>query len=196
MLSYPSMYLFFDTETTGLPLNWRAPVTDVDNWPRLVQLAFLCFDADGNQLSSGDYIIKPDGFLIPSNAVQVHGISNRRATLEGYSIVVVLESFQKLIAEAELLVAHNMNFDEKIVASELIRAGMQNPFPLKKKLCTMESTTDFCAIKGPYGNKWPKLSELYAQLFGTVFDEAHNAASDIQATAKCFWELKKRGVIQ
>lgn len=59
----------------------------------------------------------------------------------------------------------------------------------------MESTTNFCAINGAYGYKWPKLSELHYKLFRTNFDEAHNAAVDITATAKCFWELKKRGVL-
>jgi DNA polymerase III subunit epsilon len=190
------MYLFFDTETTGLPRNWRAPVTDVDNWPRLVQLAFLYCDSDGTLLSSGDYLIKPEDFVIPSSAVQIHGISTERATLEGKPLKLVLQSFHELIADAEILVAHNISFDEKIVGSELIRAGMPNLLPSKRKICTMESTTDFCAIKGPYGNKWPKLSELYGKLFGTGFEEMHNAAVDIQATAKCFWELKKRGVIR
>ncbi len=190
------MYLFFDTETTGLPRNWRAPVTDVDNWPRLIQLAFLRFDAEGNQLSSGDSIIKPEGFVIPSSAVQIHGISTEKALFEGRPIGQVLQSFNELVADAEVLVAHNINFDEKIVGSELIRAGMPNNLVSKRKICTMESSTEFCAIKGPYGNKWPKLSELYFQLFGTVFEEAHNAATDIQATATCFWELKRRGVIR
>ncbi len=189
------MYLFFDTETTGLPRNWRAPVTDLDNWPRMVQLAFLLCDGKGNQLSSGDYLIKPEGFVIPPSAVQIHGISTGRAMLEGAPLGQVLQLFYELVADAEVLVAHNISFDEKIVGSELIRAGMPNTLPSKRKICTMESTTDFCAIKGPYGNKWPKLSELYFRLFGTVFDEAHNAAVDMQATAKCFWELKRRGVI-
>ena len=189
------MYLFFDTETTGLPRNWRAPVTDLNNWPRMVQLAYLYCDREGNQLSSGDYIIKPEGFVIAPDVAQIHGISTERATLEGVPIGPVLQSFYELAADAEVLVAHNINFDEKIVGSELIRAAMPNILPSKRKICTMESSTDFCAIKGPYGNKWPKLSELYFQLFGMVFDEAHNAAVDIQATAKCFWELKRRGVI-
>ncbi len=55
----------------------------------------------------------------------------------------------------------------------------------------MERTTNFCAIDGPYGYKWPKLSELHFKLFNTGFEEAHNAAVDIKATAKCFWELKR-----
>ncbi len=190
------MYLFFDTETTGLPINWRAPVTDLNNWPRLVQLAYLYCDGDGNALISGDYIIKPEGFVIPEIASKIHGISTERANKEGFVLTNVLHEFEKMIAKAEVLVAHNMSFDEKIVGSELIRAGMADGLPSKKKICTMERSTDFCAIKGPYGNKWPKLSELHHTLFGIGFQEAHNAAIDIQATAKCFWELKKRGIIR
>ncbi len=191
-----SMYLFFDTETTGLPRNWRAPVTDIDNWPRLVQLAFLYFDDGGNNISSGDYIIKPEGFLIPSSASRIHGISTKRANAEGQSLKAVLQIFQDFTVEARVLVAHNISFDEKIVGSELIRAGMSNILQSKKRICTMERSTDFCALKGPYGNKWPKLSELHQKLFGAGFDDMHNAAHDVQATAKCFWEMKRRGIIE
>lgn len=161
-----------------------------------MQLAFLYYDADGELISSGDYIIKPEGFVIPSDASRIHGISTQRACVEGHPIREVLQLFQEIAIEAQVLVAHNLSFDEKIVGSELIRAGMRNVLPSKKKICTMESSTDFCALKGPYGNKWPKLSELYKILFGTEFEEMHNAAYDIQATAKCFRELKRRGVIR
>ncbi|MDR1221784.1 MAG: 3'-5' exonuclease [Tannerella sp.] len=189
------MYLFFDTETTGLPKNWKAPVTDVKNWPRLVQLAFLLYDSEGNEISSGDFIIKPEGFTIPPDVSKVHGITTERAIQEGYSITNVLQQFDKLIQQANCLVAHNMSFDEKIVGAEFIRNRMTNPVPDKRKICTMESTTNFCAINGPYGYKWPKLSELHYKLFRTFFEEAHNAAADIRATAKCFWELKRIGKI-
>jgi DNA polymerase III alpha subunit (gram-positive type) len=189
------MYLFFDTETTGLPKNWKAPVTDLGNWPRLVQLAFLLYDNEGNKIASGDFIIKPEGFTIPADASRVHGITTERAMREGYAILHVLQEFEKHMQQAHCLVAHNMSFDEKIVGAELIRNGMANAIPNKKKICTMESTTDFCAIRSPYGYKWPKLSELHYKLFGTFFEEAHNAAADIHATAKCFWELKRMGKI-
>ena len=189
------MYLFFDTETTGLPRNWKAPVTDLNNWPRLVQLAFQYYDRNGNKISGDDFIIKPEGFSIPTDASRIHGISTERAIREGTSLTTVLQNFQSLINQAKVLVAHNMNFDEKIVGAEFLRSGMQNPIPSKRRICTMESTTKFCAIEGPYGYKWPKLSELHYKLFQTGFDEAHNAAVDIAATAKCFWELKRIGKI-
>jgi DNA polymerase III subunit epsilon len=189
------MYLFFDTETTGLPRNWRAPVTDLNNWPRLVQLAFLLYDRNGNKISGGDYIVKPEGFLIPVDASRIHGISTERATQEGYPLKEVLLNFQTLIEQADYLVAHNMSFDEKIVGAEFLRNKMVDSIAPKKKICTMQSTTNFCAIDGPYGYKYPKLSELHFKLFRTGFDEAHNAAVDISATAKCFWELKRLGKI-
>ena len=189
------MYLFFDTETTGLPKNWKAPVTDVNNWPRLVQLAYLLYDNEGNQISGGDHIIRPEGFIIPLEASRIHGISTEKANQEGEVLLEVLQVFHELISKAECLVAHNMSFDEKIVGAEFLRNKMQNSIQAKKKICTMHSTTDFCRISGPYGYKWPKLSELHYKLFKKGFDEAHNAAVDINATAKCFWELKKIGKI-
>jgi DNA polymerase III epsilon subunit-like protein len=190
------MYLFFDTETTGLPKSWKAPVTNVNNWPRLVQLAFLLYDNDGAEISSGDFIIKPNGFSIPSDASRVHEITTERALREGQDIIAVLQHFNQFIQEADYLVAHNMSFDEKIVGAEFLRNGMSNTIAGKRKICTMEATTNFCAIPGRYGDyKWPKLSELHYKLFKTDFEEAHNAAADIRATAKCFWKLKQMGKI-
>ena len=189
------MYLFFDTETTGLPKNWKAPVTDLNNWPRLVQLAYLLFDNNGNKISEGDFIIKPEGFSIPVEVSKIHGISNERALKEGQSITFVLQHFDLLVGQATYLVAHNMAFDEKIVGAEFLRNGMKNSIQTKNKICTMERTTNFCAINGQYGYKWPKLSELHYKLFRKNFEEAHNAAVDITITAKCFWELKRLGKI-
>lgn len=189
------MYLFFDTETTGLPKNWKAPVTDLPNWPRLVQLAYILYDNQGNKISGGDFIIQPNGFLIPPAASAIHGITTEKATLEGADLKAVLAGFQALIERAELLVAHNMSFDEKIMGAEFLRNQMSDSVATKSKICTMQSSTNFCAIDGPYGYKWPKLSELHYKLFKTGFEEAHNAAVDINATAKCFWELKRLGEI-
>ena len=186
------MYLFFDTETTGLPRNWKAPITDFNNWPRLVQLAYLFFDNSGNKISGASFIIKPEGFVIPAEASRIHGITTDRALKEGHSIKSVLQHFNSMVLQTTYLVAHNMSFDEKIIGSEFLRNGMQNSVQSKSKICTMESSTNFCAIEGPYGYKWPKLSELHYKLFRTGFDEAHNAAVDIEITAKCFWELKRQ----
>lgn len=189
------MYLFFDTETTGLPRNWKAPVTDLNNWPRLVQLAYLFYDESGNMISGADHLVKPDGFTIPLEASMIHGISNEMAVQDGKLIATVLADFTALLNQADFLVAHNMSYDEKIMGAEYLRSGHKNLIAPKRKICTMDRTTNFCAINGPYGYKWPKLSELYYKLFRTGFEEAHNAAVDIKVTAKCFWELKKRKIL-
>lgn len=189
------MYLFFDTETTGLPRSFKAPVTNLDNWPRLVQIAWLQYSQKGERIIGKDYIIKPEGFTIPTEASNIHGISTERANKEGVSLDMVLKEFSRLINESSFLVAHNMNFDEKIVGSEFLRNSVQNDLFKTARLCTMKASTDYCKIPGPYGFKWPKLSELHSILFGSVFEEAHNAAADIEACARCFWELKKRDIM-
>ena len=74
------MYLFFDTETTGIPKNYKAPVSDIKNWPRLVQIAWLVTDKSGNEVKSAEYIIKPNGFSIPDDAAKIHGITNELAS--------------------------------------------------------------------------------------------------------------------
>ena len=80
------MYLIFDTETTGLPQNRQAPLTDFDNWPRVVQLAWQLHDVDGSIVSAENVIVKPEGFTIPFNAEKVHGISTERALRDGLPV--------------------------------------------------------------------------------------------------------------
>ena len=69
------MFLTFDTETTGLPKNFNAPVSESENWPRLVQLAWQLNDNNGRLISVNSHIIKPDSYSIPYNSEKIHGIS-------------------------------------------------------------------------------------------------------------------------
>lgn len=188
-------YLFFDTETTGLPKDWKAPVTNLNNWPRLVQLAYELYDDEGYKITEANYIIKPEGFFIPKEASNIHGISHERALKEGEILLSVLNNFAEIIKNSDTLVAHNMSFDEKIIGAEFLRNGIVDYTSKKRKICTMQSTTDFCAIHGYYGHKWPTLQELHEKLFGKGFDDAHDAYVDVSATARCFFELRKLGEI-
>lgn len=189
------MYLFFDTETTGLPRNWKAPVTNLNNWPRMIQIAWILCDNEGNRIESYDCIIKPENFSIPIASSRIHGISTEQAINEGESLEKVLLKFNELVEESNFIVAHNISFDEKIIGAELLRKKIQSGFEQKRKLCTMQSSTNYCKISGLYGYKWPKLSELHIKLFGIDFDDAHDASVDINATEKCFWEMRKIGLI-
>ena len=191
------MNLFFDTETTGLPKKYNAPVEDLDNWPRIVQIAWMTYDSSGNCLSEEDYIIKPNGFVIPESASNVHGITTEKALAEGSDLETVLCKFSNDVKKVEIIVAHNMGFDEKIVGAELFRTEIDHDLFETQRICTMLSSTNFCKIPGRYGRyKWPNLTELHHFLFDQDFEGAHNALADVKACAKCFFELKKRGAIR
>lgn len=188
------LYLIFDTETTGVPKNYKAPVSDLNNWPRMVQLAWI-LSTGQETVSHACQIIKPHGFSIPDQAVQVHGITNERAQKEGQEISLVLKEFLTAMNQASVLVAHNMQFDEKILGAELLRNGHANLLEQKKKICTMLSSKKFYGLKNKFGYKWPTLQELHYKLFDAEFDDAHDACSDAQACARCFFELRKRRII-
>jgi len=191
------MYIIFDTETTGLPRNYNAPMTDLDNWPRLVQIAWQLHDAKGKLLSNNNFIVKPEGFTIPYNAEKVHGISTARAMKEGHDLAKVLAIFHEDVEKANYLVGHNIGFDINVVGSEFLRKEIPMRLPEMKELDTKDISTDFCALPGGRGGKfkWPTLTELHHKLFGNGFADAHDAAYDVDATAKCFFGLITQKVL-
>ncbi|WP_026951792.1 DNA polymerase III subunit alpha [Algoriphagus mannitolivorans] len=191
------MYIIFDTETTGLPRDYNAPMSDVDNWPRLVQIAWQLHDAKGKLISNHNYIIRPEGFTIPYNAEKVHGISTKRALAEGHELKEILQIFREDVVQAKFLVGHNIGFDINVVGSEYLRSELVMPMEGKAELDTKDISTDFCAIPGGKGGKfkWPTLTELHKKLFGVGFEDAHDAAYDVDATARCFFGLITQRVL-
>ena len=190
----PINYLFFDTETAGLPRNYNAPTHHIMNWPRLVQLSWITTDADCNVLSQNDHIIYPDGFTIPEETACLHGITTAIAKEKGEPLREVIDKFLKDFKAAKTIVGHNIDFDKNIVGAELIRLGLEDIMNSKESLCTMKGSTEYCKIPGSHGYKWPKLQELHKKLFGYEFEDAHNSMSDVTATLKCFKEMKEKGL--
>ena len=191
------MYLIFDTETTGLPQNFNAPLSDSDNWPRMVQIAWQLHDENGELIENQDYIIKPEGYDIPFNATRIHGISTKMAQEQGRDLQEVLEEFTEVLKKTKVVAGHNIDFDYKIVGAELFRKGIENTLEKTPSADTMELGTDFCQLSGGKNGRYksPKLEELYEKLYGKKFDEAHNAAADVNATAQVFFEMMRIGVI-
>jgi len=189
------MYIIFDTETTGLPRNWNAPITDTDNWPRAVQIAWQLHDDMGNLLEQKDYLIKPEGYDIPYDAERIHGISTALAEDQGVDLKSVLEEFNIALTKAKFVVGQNVGFDVNILGCEFVRKGIDSPMAKMSVLdtCT-EATASLCQIPGGRGGKFklPTLSELYKHLFGKAFSEAHNATADVEATTRCFFELIRK----
>ncbi len=191
------MYLVFDTETTGLPLNYKAPLTDFNNWPRMVQIAWQIHDIKGELIEVKNYIVKPEGYTIPYNSEKIHGISTKRALETGLPLGEVLLFFKDALEKAKYIVGHNISFDNSIVGCEFLRSDMSNLLLEKESIDTKEESTDYCQLPGGRGGKykWPNLSELYNKLFNDSFAEAHNASADVEATTRCFLELMRLEII-
>ena len=184
------MFLFFDVETTGMPRSWKAPMSDTFNWPHVVQIAWQVYDEQRVLQEVQDHIIRPEGWEIPYASERIHGISTEKALEEGKPIQEVLEAFKSAINTAEYIIAHNIDFDTKVIGAEFIRKDISHNLFNTEHYCTMRESTWYCKIPGRGGKyKWPKLEELHQKLFGAKFADAHNALVDTQATANCFFKL-------
>lgn len=194
--------LFFDTETTG-KFDFKLPF-DHPSQPHLVELAcLLCEDIDGEMIierSSLDLIIKPDGWTIPEEVAQIHGITDDIANRCGIAVKSAAFLFNNLCYQADLLVAHNIDFDRSVMASMFARLQIGHRLNKINRYCTMRSATP--VVKLPRGSggtnthsyKWPTLTECMEFFFEEDFSaQAHNAWEDARACARVYWELRARG---
>jgi DNA polymerase-3 subunit epsilon len=188
--------LFFDTETTGLP-DFRAPSSD-PRQPHLVQLAAILATGPDEEVETLDVIIRPDDWTIPDAAAAIHSITTERALAEGIPLASAVELFNAMLGRAELLVAHNIGFDEKMMRIAYHRAGLMPSRENMAKVCTMkESTlvvnlppTDRMLAAGFNKPKSPNLGECIRHFFSEDLDGAHNALIDVRACARVFFRLR------
>lgn len=189
------MYLFFDVESTGKITDYKASFKEVEKFPRITQFAWQVYNSEGKLFKSFQSLVKPDGWEVPKEEFFIkNNMSTERCEKDGRPIKPMLEQFLNELEGCKYLLAHNMNFDLPVTASEMYRLGFQAKNK-PQKICTMQSTTDICQLPGPYGFKWPSLQELHQFLFKCDFQGAHDASDDVTATAKCFFELKRRNLL-
>ncbi len=181
------MKLIFDTETTGL-INYKAPKIH-ECQPRCVQLGAILSDDNGAVRGEINLLIKPDGWVIPKEASDVHGITNELCEKFGVPIVIALNVFNRFARVADLMVAHNFDYDDQILRNEFARIDKPNDFVTKTSFCTMKASTNIVGIKGPRGNKWPKLQETHKFFFNEEFEGAHDAMADVRACKRVFFHL-------
>lgn len=189
------MYLFFDTETTGLPPPCPAMV---DQWPRLVELAWLLTDAHGAVLRQDSAIIRPEGYRIPQRVTNIHGISTQLAYENGSRLSLVLERFSEALRFSHMLIGHNIDYDYRVIRAEYFRKKISTLLDQYPRFCTMKSPKiiEFCKVmRGDNKPKWPGLAELYQYLFEERYHDPHNAYADAKACAECFFKLRTMGVI-
>ena len=161
--------LIFDTETTGLPIQRVGANAGPNNWPHLVSIAWMVLDSDSNKVvTQKSYVIKPINWTIPEESTAIHGIIHHYAERYGADLGEVMDEF--LTTEHDILVAHNMAFDENVLINAMLWDLGRSDFSglTKPRFCTMSIGRDMCQLPYPSGfagNKPPKLTELYEHVF-------------------------------
>lgn len=170
-------------------------MTTVDNWPRVIQLAWQVCNMQGEVISENKHLITPNGWTIPKEKFWIdNGYSTESNLAKGIPMETILPSFLKDYEGSEYMIAHNIAFDYPVLGAELLRYNMRANKSLPR-LCTMQSSIDLCRLPGKFGFKFPKLEELHHFLFNEGFDGAHDAMADVNACRRCFFELVNKGII-
>ena len=189
--------LFLDTETVGLPGDPNQPYTNHQNWPEMVSIAWQLQSESGEYITAGDYIVAPRPG-VENGATHINGITPEMQETYGTEIRVILKKLLEAFADADLVVAHHIQFDQSVIFAELDRLGYE--IPRKEWYCTKAQSADLCQIPNPskrYAGKWkwPSLDELHQFLFNEPIkgrDEFHGAAVDMWACARCYHEMQRR----
>lgn len=192
--------LFFDTETTGIPersWNWD---TDFEQYPHVVQLAWM----HGCKVET--HIIRPDGWEIPQETVDVHGITTEYALEHGEPFASVVDMFIQDCHDAGLICGHNIHFDTSIIKANILRElgreyydanDVENALYKGKRIDTMRTTMKWVDARMANGRlKFPNLSELYSRCFPGETFPAHDALEDVKAVAKCLPVIVELGLVE
>jgi len=168
-----------DTETTGLPPKRNAPN---EGWPYIVQLSYVTLDTETNEITEGDHILRVP---IDIPTTHIHGITKERSD-EGENFGRIYSNFAEIMNSADIVVGHNLEFDLNMIKAECERRGLPYHSP-SVQYCTMKESKDKVGIIAPGGYvKYPKLSELYLNLFKEEPKNWHNALSDAYMALRCF----------
>lgn len=196
--------LFYDTETTGLPL-FNDP-SDHPGQPHIVQLAALLVDVPTRAVLSGfDVTVRPAGWTIPDEVAAIHGITTEKAAACGVPEALAVEMLIELASRASLLVAHNEPFDRRIVRIALKREFEERTaeeWAAMRSECTAQQSTPILALPptdkmkraGFTKHKMPKLSEAYRFFTGRELENAHSALADVQACQTVWFAMRDRAL--
>lgn len=196
------MIAFFDTETSGLP---QKRPSSLDLEPHVLQLAVSLYDNERRPVFELSTLVRlPDGVSIDAQADATHSISAISTLQYGVGKLQAVKLLEFAFARAEVVVAHNLQFDRKLIDFETRRLGIPSLFENRRTFCTMEATTDLLRIpptpamvKWGHGDKFknPKLAEAYKFFFNEDLVGAHDALIDTRACARVYFELKDRKLL-
>ena len=191
-------YLFLDTET-----NARTEMDRFTYRQHIMQLTYTVTDADFNILKTRTWFIADVADrTYPKATVTMKDIQG------GETFKCVFAEFMNDVRDVcdnnGLLVAHNLEFDQKVMSYSLECMGMcssvLNALIAKHGMCTMKTSTDYCKIpKTGYaarypGYKYPSLCELFQTIRGEQCNQTHYADEDVKLLMECFIAGKQLGL--
>lgn len=185
--------IFFDTETTGLPV-WNEP-SEGENQPHIVELAAKLVDLQSREVIGVlDTIIRPDGWVIPQDVTDIHGITTEHALVVGRPEAEVIAELMTMCRQANFRVAHNQSFDERILRigiKRLLSEEVAEEWKAGEKQCTGLITKPIMQMlpKNKFGYKMPKLSEAYEHFTGKPMQNAHRAMADVDACIEVYFAV-------
>ncbi len=195
------MILFYDTETTGLPL-FNEPSDDPAQ-PRICQLAAMLTNDSGDPFSMMSVLIEPNGWRVPDDVAAIHGITTEKCEAGGVPIKLALQAFEYMALGARVDVGHNVSFDNRMLRIEWKKAG-RGVFAdrwreERTRFCTMRKATPVINLpptekmmaSGRKGPKSPSLPECMRYFFDEDFtDQAHDALADVIACKRVYFQLQ------
>lgn len=195
-----------DCESTGIPKKNQSPYKDFDSYPHIIQVAWQTLDESQNKMYESNCYIRPVGFTISDEISKLTRITTEGLLKTGVGLKFALRHLVSDIQKSDILVGHNLRFDLDLIRANILKLELPldkiDPIiRLRKKIDTMRETIEFCKI--PQAEeylhfskyKFPKLSALYEKLFNEKMIDAHDAATDVDYTRKCFFELINRKII-
>lgn len=195
-----STALFYDTETTGVPL-FSEPSED-PRQPHIVQLAATLVDLGTREIvSSMDVIVRPEGWTIPDDVAAIHGITTEKATAVGVPEFLALEMFMRLW-EFRTRIGHNETFDARIIRIAQHRFGHPetklDAWKGAHAVCTARLSTPI--VKCPptakmraanrCNYKTPTLAEAYEHFMGKPLENAHSAMADVLGCMAVYFAIQ------
>lgn len=189
----------YDTETTGLPL-FKEP-SDDPRQPHLVDICILAYDANGALVDSFEAMVRPDGWVIPNEVAVIHGITTEMAMDMGIPEAEALDGFMAIHDRAGLRIAHNINFDDRIMRIALSRyRGKQaaDDFKQTPGYCTCQTSKNIVKcpptakmIAAGLGRqfKQPTVAEALLHFTGEELVGGHRARPDTEACARIYFAM-------
>lgn len=191
------MYLIFDCSAISKPASYKAPFSDTFAWPRMIHLSWILLNKEYKPIEDFDCIVRPEGFTVTPEIEKNAHIDHEDIEKKAADLESILDKFSASVEKTQYIVAHNLNFNENVLAAEYIRKNKPINLFKKERICIMQESTHYCKIPNKRGGyKWPTLNELHVVCFNQGYTPSNNARADVIAAARCFIKLMKTGQLE